>query len=432
MTTTITTTVVRLLLIVTPLLFCSTQVDAQTTTNYTIRVPEHFRTKEYLALATDEITNRGRNVNEEGFSLILDQANAENYVRSVFEAVNIPVISVNGIKKDISFYEKAGGVNCSNAQLLCSNTSQSANSSGAGTQELSSANQGCLFTEHQSSWYYLNVQTGGSLSMTIDPTNNGDDYDFAIWGPFTAATAQANCPPIGPPIRCSYSAETDQTGLISSYSYTYACGFLWLSTCIGTQTVTDLSETSSGDSWVSPLTVSANQIYILLVDNFSNSGNPYTMSFGGTAVLGCTPVILPVELNDFSVEKTNMGNLLNWSTQTENRSDYFSIEWTTDPNANNWIEIAEVNAAGISTSPLNYNFLHSTPSKEEANYYRLTLYDTNGEKTVYDNHLIVANNKIEGLDIIHVYNLMGQEVDQHYHGLVIYQYKDGSTKKVLQ
>lgn len=432
MTTSITINVARLLLIVTPLFLWSSQVGAQTTTEYTIHVSENFRTKENLALATDGITNRGRHLIEGGFSLVLDRANAEGYIQSIFEAVNIPIISVNGIKKENNTNVKAGGNDCESAQLLCSNTSQSANSSGAGVQELSATNQGCLYTEHQSSWYYLNVQTGGSLSMIIDPANNSDDYDFAIWGPFTPATAGANCPPVSAPIRCSYSAESDQTGLTSSYTYTYACGFLWLSTCIGTQTVSDVSESASGDSWVMPLTVSANEIYILLVDNFSNSGNPYSMSFGGTAVLGCTPVVLPIELAAFSAEKTTMGNLLNWTTLTENRSDYFSLEWTNNPNSNNWIEISTVNAAKNSSTPLDYSFIHSNPSNSDPNYYRLTLYDNNGEKTVYDEHILVVNNKIEALEIIHIYNLIGQEVNQDYHGLVIYQYKDGSTKKVLQ
>lgn len=270
--------------------------------------------------------------------------------------------------------------------------------------------------------------------MIIDPANNSDDYDFAIWGPFTPATAGANCPPVSAPIRCSYSSKSDQTGLGPYWGQTslFGCGFLGLSACYGWITPSDNSEGSGGDSWVSTLNVNANEIYILLVDNFSNSGNSYSMSFGGTAVLGCTPVVLPIELAAFSAEKTTMGNLLNWTTLTENRSDYFSLEWTNNPNSNNWIEISTVNAAKNSSIPLDYSFIHSNPSNSDPNYYRLTLYDNNGEKTVYDEHILVVNNKIEALEIIHIYNLIGQEVNQDYHGLVIYQYKDGSTKKVLQ
>ncbi|MEZ4889881.1 MAG: hypothetical protein R2779_04725 [Crocinitomicaceae bacterium] len=77
---------------------------------------------------------------------------------------------------------------------MCSrNTSQTTNnSSGAGTQELNGSSKGCMSTEHQSSWYYINVQTGGDLTLTIAPQNVTDDYDFAIWGPFTSATANAS------------------------------------------------------------------------------------------------------------------------------------------------------------------------------------------------------------------------------------------------
>lgn len=34
--------------------------------------------------------------------------------------------------------------------------------------------------------------------------------------------------------------------------------------------------------------------------------------------------------------------------------------------------------------------------------------------------------------IAHIYNIQGQEVSKYYTGLVIYQYTDGSTDKVVQ
>jgi hypothetical protein len=404
---------------------------ARAQTSYKISVPPGYLTKDYLALATDNISNQGRFISENKFELILEQEHAENYVKSVFESVGIPVLNVSGIKQREVFIEKAGGNNCDAAQLLCSNTSQTANSGGAGTQELTGANQGCLGSEHQSSWYYLNVQTGGTLTMNINPNSSSDDYDFAIWGPFTAASANANCPPVSGPVRCSYSACTGPTG-IGNGNGCYSCGFLGLSTCYGAVTGTGNSESASGDSWISALTTSANEIYILLVDNFSNSGQAYSMSFGGTSVLGCTPVVLPVELAGFNVTKTSKGNSLNWTTQSEDRSDYFTVEWTTNPASGNWTEIANVPAMGHSEEIHDYSTFHSDPSTSEINYYRLNLTDLDGSRTVYDAYLLSADNSKESKKVEHIYNLMGQEVDDTCKGIVIYYYSDGTTEKVYR
>lgn len=390
-------------------------------------------------MATDNISNKGRYIWANGYELVLEEENSENYVRSVFESVGIPVLGVSSSRQLSPFYEKAGGNNCEAASLLCSNTSQTANSSGAGIQELTSGNRGCLSTEHQSSWYYLNVQTGGTLTMTISPASGSDDYDFAIWGPFTSATAGANCPPVSAPIRCSWSSITGNTGMMIPYtgqSSSFGCGFLGLFSCTGLITSTnnpaDVSEGSGGDSWVSNLTTTANQVYILLVDNFSNSGQPYSLSFGGSSVLGCTPVALPVELMDFYPTRTSKGNVLNWKTQTEERSDYFTIEWTTDPASENWQEVAHVPAMVYSQEIQNYNTLHQHPSSSKINYYRLSSTDQDGSKKVYDNYLVSVNNQQEIKEVEKVYNMMGQEVNENYRGIVIYYYTDGTTEKIYR
>lgn len=421
------------------LLLLLTTSAAQAQTCYKIFVPHSYLTKNYLASATDNIPNLGQYIFENRFELTLEQEHAESYVQSVFESVGIPVLNVTTSKVMAPFREKAGGNNCEAAELLCSNTSQTANSGGAGTQELTGTNQGCLGIEHQSSWYYLNVQTGGTLTLTIAPTNGGDDYDFAIWGPFSSATAGANCPPVSAPIRCSYSSATGNTGMVIPYNgqtSSVGCGFLWLQPCSGLITTTnnpaDNSEGVGGDKWVSNLTTSANQIYILLIDNFSNSGQPYNLSFGGTSVLGCTPVVLPIVLADFGVTKTSGGNILNWTTETEDRTDYFTVEWTTDPASDDWKEIANVPAQGHSQETRSYSTLHTAPSQSEINYYRLNLTDLDGSKTTFSAKMLSADNSHGTKKVERVFNMMGQEVDDNCKGVVIYYYSDGTTERVYR
>lgn len=333
-------------------------------------------------------------------------------IDSVLHLIGISSASVTKTKGPIRSIEKVGGTNCGAAQQICSGTSLPGNSSGYGIQELSSANNGCLNSEHQSSWYYLNIQAGGSLSFRIDPNSNSD-YDFALWGPFTAANANANCPPINDPVRCSYAQGNGNTGMR-----------------VGEP---DNSENQYGDRWINALNVSANQVYILLIDNYSNSGIGYTFDFNWgsnstTAVIGCTPVVLPVELSGFS-GKYNAGmNILQWSTETEKDNDYFQVEWTTDPAADVWEKIDWVDGAGTSESQSNYSLNVYNYTHNMINYYRLKQVDMNGQVRTYPS-LVSIDNRMKDQKLVKIVNLLGQTVSESEKGLIIYVYDDGTIEK---
>ena len=316
-----------------------------------------------------------------------------------------------------------GGVNCGTASLVCSNDSFNGTATGFGVQELNATNRGCLAgNEHQSSWYYVNVSTGGSLSMVIDPTNNSDDYDFAIWGPFTSVTAAANCPPTSAPVRCSFSSLSDLTGM-SSYWGCISWHWFWgYCTGSGWITPTDNSEGSGGDSFVAPMTVSAGQVYIMMVDNFSSSGQPYGLTWGGSAVLDCTPVVLPVEVSDFNGNYNEDFNRLKWSTASENGNDYFQLERSTDNE--NWTIVDNQSGAGYSSSELHYYF-DDYGYRSTLNYYRLSQVDYNGEVNRYKT--IAIDNTITDKKIVKITNMLGQDVREDYTGARIVIYSDGST-----
>lgn len=382
--------------------------------------------KETIELLDQHIITYNRYINENVISFSTTQNYSELFIDSLFVKIGVEPFLVIKDKTEPNTIEKVGGTNCDLAELLCSNSSLAGNSSGGGVQELTAANRGCLSTEHQSSWYYLNVQTGGSLTMMIDPASNSDDYDFAIWGPFTAATAGVNCPPVSAPIRCSFSSLDDRTGLQSMNLGTPSgCGFLGLFSC-PPSAVGDVTEGAGGDSFVLPLNVLANQVYILLVDNFSTSSNPYSMSFGGTSVLGCTPVILPVDLLYFEAERDEVGNVLQWKTENETNNDYFEVEWTTDPTkVDLWKSIGTVNSKGAGV----YTLLHSDYKRNVLNYYRLTQTDNNGAKDTLG--LKVVDNTIKYQEILKVVNNLGQTVDINTKGIVIIIYTDGKIERVF-
>ncbi len=88
---------------------------------------------------------------------------------------------------------------------------------------------------------------------------------------------------------------------------------------------------------------------------------------------------LPVELVSFTAECGNR-TMLNWSTASENNSDYFSVEKTAD--GVNWNEVAKVQSAG-NTSQLT-NYTAEDPSRQNNPvYYRLKQVDFNGDSKVY-------------------------------------------------
>ena len=382
-------------------------------TDYKVILPEAYANKYTISDLEAVIPTYNRHLN----GSVLDFSSPVNYspeaIDSIFRSFGITPLGIENSKGMSAFMEKAGGTDCESGQQLCNNSSLPGNSAGFGIQELNASNKGCLNLEHQSSWYYLTIATAGNIVMRINPSA-ADDYDFAFWGPFTAATAGANCPPISTPIRCSWAAGTGNTGLRSGSG--------------------DVSESAGGDKWVDPLTVSVGQVYILLVDNFASTSAGYDIDFSwgannSTAVIGCIPIALPVEISSFQGEKVNSENRISWTTQSETNNDYFIIESTTDPNTDNWKVIGNVNGSGTTVSEMSYNWEDFSFVRNQINYYRITQVDFDGGKRVYSK-LLGIDNRIGDKNVVKIVNLLGQEVDSTTPGLVIYCYDDGTTEKI--
>jgi hypothetical protein len=88
-----------------------------------------------------------------------------------------------------------------------------------------------------------------------------------------------------------------------------------------------------------------------------------------------TAAILPVRLTDFSVKKDGKKVILAWSTASEQNSERFEVERSSDGRA--WNTIAEVKGNGTSNEVHNYNSYDEKPFKG-INYYRLKQYDIDG------------------------------------------------------
>lgn len=90
--------------------------------------------------------------------------------------------------------------------------------------------------------------------------------------------------------------------------------------------------------------------------------------------------VLPVEINAYEAELNNQNDVdLYWSTNVEINSDYFIIDKSLD--GTTWQELVKVDAAGTSSSKLEYKTQDLRPALG-SNYYRLTQVDQNGKSKI--------------------------------------------------
>lgn len=299
---------------------------------------------------------------------------------------------------------------CVGGLTICSNQTFAGNSSGTGAiVDLTTSNQGCLSSsEQQGNWYYFSPSVGGDIGLTISPQNGADDYDFALWGPM----ASVSCPPSGPPVRCSYSDDPGDTGM--------------------NDVAIDFSETWAGDKWVSELTnVQVGEVYIMYIDNWSTSGQPFDLNWDLTngASLDCT--VLPVELLTFTVDNLETENRLNWATATEHNSDNFELQRSID--GIEFQSIAQIVAAGTSSSTMNYSYLDEKP-KNGVNYYRLKQTDLDGSFTY--STIVSTTNRLGDLTVRDPFQLengdLNLEVYSTQPGSLIFELFDLTGRRIVE
>jgi len=94
-----------------------------------------------------------------------------------------------------------------------------------------------------------------------------------------------------------------------------------------------------------------------------------------TSITFIEPIALPVTLTSFISSCSNGTPVLNWSTASEQNSDYFQIERSSD--GLNWVVVDRIKANGNSNSNIEYEF---TDDISDLNgYYRLKQVDFDGK-----------------------------------------------------
>ena len=151
------------------------------------------------------------------------------------------------------------GSTCAQMQPICTQVGANFPASINTTSEAGN-NYGCLGSQPNPAWYYLEVATNGNIDMSLTAAS---DIDFIIWGPFASlAAAQGNCGVLGGNVDCSYSGTNMETPSI--------------------------------------LGAVAGQVYIMLITNFANVNQNVTLTqTGGTGSTNCN-IVYPCAISNFT------------------------------------------------------------------------------------------------------------------------------------
>lgn len=166
---------------------------------------------------------------------------------------------------------------CPQAAILCDKSPfkvQSVTGAGANPRELDDAT--CFgggasgSNESNSTWFKWTCQESGSLTFDLTPDKIDDDLDFVV---YELTNGLETCNP-KILLRCMASGD-----------------FNYPSRCMGRTGLrdgeTDISEPAgcnltSQNNYLSPVQMVAGRSYALVVNNFTSTGNGFSISFGGT------------------------------------------------------------------------------------------------------------------------------------------------------
>ena len=188
---------------------------------------------------------------------------------------------------------------CSDAVLLCDTSPfsvENLNTVGSDTDEFADfqdPNLYCLREESASAWYKWVCRDSGTLTFTLTPNNinaggEPDDLDFAL---FELPLGIGNCDN-KEMIRCMASGGcspffqdfiqcTGPTGLDLGSTDTSEFAGCFGSSCSGAGTNPGIPP-QDDDNFISAINMVSGTAYALIVNNFSMSGQGFSIEFGGT------------------------------------------------------------------------------------------------------------------------------------------------------
>ncbi len=270
--------------------------------------------------------------------------------------------------------------NCSGecGQWICQDGLYPTTNDGNNVEDLAVGTSGCFGAagEVASKWFYFSIDAAGTIEFTFDGPN-GQDYDFAVWGPSTDSIPPCPMNTGEAPIRCSFAAVGNTGNPVG------------LNDALGDP---EQFEGAEGDGWVDALDVQVGETYAMILNIYMN-GNPQPeidLTIGGTGSLDCTPVLLPVTLVSFKGINQGDYNSISWITNQELNNDFFTIERSV--NGFDWELVGIEDAVGNTTKASYYSMRDENPYFP-VTYYRLKQTDVDGEFT-YSEVIAVNVNRV--------------------------------------
>lgn len=167
---------------------------------------------------------------------------------------------------------------CNQANPFCTGTTYNFPAGvGAGSAQ-PGANYGCLFTQPNPAWYFMQVGTSGPIEIEMHSVPQRD-IDFACWGPFTDPTSPCVAQLTAGAPTPSHAAP----GASANYP---------------TLNMVDCSYSTSWQEWCYIPNAVSGQYYLLLITNYSNQ--PCNIIFsqtGGTGTTNCGILPPPIVNN---------------------------------------------------------------------------------------------------------------------------------------
>ena len=156
------------------------------------------------------------------------------------------------------------GSDCFTRSVLCDKSTFSVQKLSGGGNNPNEAAGTCLDvsgnSESSSTWFVWTAQNSGPLTFTLTPIQETDDLDFVL---FEMVSGINNCNDLEP-IRCMATACTGPTGLDMN----------------STDLSEDLNCDFGEDGFVRFIDMEEGKSYALMVNNFSDNGNGFTIEFG--------------------------------------------------------------------------------------------------------------------------------------------------------
>ncbi len=155
------------------------------------------------------------------------------------------------------------------------------------------------------------------------------------------------------------------------------------------------------------------------------------ISYGG---IGCPApgpcvTVLGAELVNLVVQKIDENLIqIKWETLSEENTDYFQVQRTYDGLVFEDLDI--VKGHGNSTNKNSYTTYDRIKLEKNWLYYRVKIVDLDG--AISYSELKSLKGEYNSKLVVKMVNLLGQDVDKDYKGLVILIYNDGTTEKSMR